>query len=88
MKPNTLIIHPSDNVAVALEDIPAGGEVRLPDGGSFPALVNIPFGHKVLLGDLADGEDVIKYGEVISQAKMDLNRGEWVHTHNLRVGEE
>ena len=88
MKPNTVIIHPKDNVAVALEDIPRGAEVRLPDGRSFPAREDIPFSHKVLLVDLAAGADVIKYGEIISQVKKKLKRGKWVHTHNLDLVEE
>jgi len=88
MKPNTVIINPKDNVAVALADIPCGAEVRLPDGRSFPAREDIPFSHKVLLVDLAAGADVIKYGEIISQVKIDLKRGEWVHTHNLDLVEE
>lgn len=87
MMSNTLIIHASDNVAIAMEDIPAGGQVRLPDGRSFPALADIPFGHKVLLDDLAGGEYVIKYGEAICEVKTDLKRGEWVHTHNLQLEE-
>jgi altronate dehydratase len=87
MTSNTLIIHPADNVAIALEDIPCGGEVRLPDGRSFSAQADIPFGHKVLLADLAEGGDVIKYGEVISRVKTGLKRGEWVHTHNLLLEE-
>ena len=88
MKPNTIITHAKDNVAIALEDIPRGVTVRLPDGSAFEALADIPFSHKVLLADLAAGGDLIKYGEVIGQTKTNLKRGEWVHAHNLRLEEE
>ena len=88
MKPNTIMTHPTDNVAIALEDIPRGDVVRLPDGREFEALADIPFSHKVLLADLVAGGEVVKYGEVIGQTKTDLKRGEWVHAHNLRLEEE
>ncbi len=88
MKVNTVIVHQGDNVAIALEDIPSGGQVRLPDGTEFESLEAIPYSHKVLLVDLAEGDDVIKYGEVISQARSPLKRGTWVHTHNLLVVED
>jgi len=67
MNPNTLIINSKDNVAIALEDIPQGGTIKLPDGTELPALVDIAFGHKVLLNDVSKGDDIIKYGEVIAR---------------------
>lgn len=88
MKPNVVVIHPKDNVAVALEDIPKGQTVRPPDGEPFPALSDLPYSHKVLLRDLTRGAEIVKYGEVIGRAGADLGRGEWLHTHNLVPAEE
>jgi hypothetical protein len=88
MKPNTIIIDPQDNVAVALEDISTGKEIALPDGRKLSARVDIPYSHKVVLVDLAAGLPVIKYGEVIGRAKTDLKPGDWVHTHNLVAVED
>ncbi len=88
MKPNTIIIDPMDNVAVALEDIPEGGTIRLPDGAELQALARIGFSHKVLLKDLSKGDDIIKYGEAIAQIKHDVKQGEWIHVHNLNVKED
>jgi hypothetical protein len=85
VKPNVIIINERDNVGVALEDIAEGDAVRLPGGGEFPALERIPFSHKVALGDIECGRDIIKYGEVIGQAGEDIKRGAWVHAHNLVV---
>ena len=45
---------------------------------------NIPAGHKFALRDIAKGELVIKYGEVIGRATENVRAGEWVHTHNLK----
>ena len=50
-------INPADNVAVALEDLVKGERV---EGVSLQT--DIPRGHKIVLRDLAEGEDVIKYG--------------------------
>ena len=85
MNPNTIIIDPKDNVAVALEDIPRGGPIRLPDGTEIRALADIGFSHKVLLKDVNQGGDIIKYGEAIAQVTTDLKQGEWIHMHNLNV---
>ncbi len=44
----------------------------------------IPAGHKFALRDIAVGEAVIKYGQLIGRATRDIKKGEWVHTHNVR----
>jgi altronate hydrolase len=85
VKPNVIIINAKDTVAVALEDIPAGGAVLLPDGSGFRALTDVPYSHKVALRDMADGETVLKYGESVGRTNAPVRRGEWIHTHNLRI---
>ncbi len=67
-----LQIHPSDNVAVALRDLAEGTAIVIPGGtssvissGAGKSLTlrePIPAGHKFTLCDLAEGENVIKYG--------------------------
>lgn len=88
VKPNVIIIHPRDNVAVALEDISQGATVYLPDGSAFAALALIPYSHKVALADIAFGADIIKYGEVIGETKEDVRQGGWIHAHNLDIEEK
>ena len=44
----------------------------------------IPAGHKVALCDIKKGEFVYKYGSIIGRAKVDIHKGEHVHSHNLR----
>ena len=78
-------IHPSDNVAVALQDIPAGTELTA-DGVSVKAEENIPRGHKIALTDIPAGESVIKYGNPIAIADREIKKGTWVHTHNVHTG--
>ena len=50
-----------------------------PDGND-----RIPAGHKYALRPIAEGEYVIKYGEIIGRATQNIAEGEWVHTHNVR----
>lgn len=84
MKEDVIVINEADNVAVAMRDIPAGGEVALPGGGTVTALVDVPVGHKVALVALREGDAVVKYGESIGVASMDISAGDWVHTHNIK----
>ena len=77
-------IDPRDNVAVALCDITAG-EVLQADALTVTAKQNIIRGHKIALQDIADGEAIVKYGNVIASAKTDIPAGGWVHTHNAKT---
>ena len=79
-------IHPLDNVAVALEDIPAG-ETLTPEGGeSVTAVETIARGHKIALQAIAKDTPVVKYGNPIGLAKENIAPGQWVHVHNVRTG--
>lgn len=77
-------IHPLDNVAVALEDIKAGGEIEI-DGISVKALEDVARGHKIALVPIDKESAVIKYGNRIGLAKEDIRAGNWVHTHNVKT---
>jgi altronate dehydratase small subunit len=44
----------------------------------------IPFGHKVAIVAIRQGETVVKYGASIGRATADIAPGEHVHVHNLR----
>ena len=73
------LIHPSDNVAVALRDLNAGEMV---DG--LTVLQLVPAGHKIALRRIEKGARVMKYGMPIGEATEAIPAGAWVHTHNLR----
>ena len=67
-------INASDNVAVAIHDVEAGGSFDI-DGTSLTTLVKIPAGHKVALKDMTAGEDVIKYGFPIGHLLQAIPQG-------------
>ncbi len=79
-------LHPSDTVAVALRDIPAGTRLIRDDlhpPEMLQVLDDIPSGHKLALNRVPDGSAVRRYGQVIGVATQDIAPGAWVHTHNL-----
>ena len=47
--------------------------------------VNIENGHKYALRDISAGENIIKYGYPIGHALCDIQKGEHIHTHNLKT---
>ena len=79
--PRTLRLHPSDNVLVCIDRSSDG--VRLAE--SVVTLDRIPRGHKVAARDIALGEPVLKFGQVIGLAKEQIRRGKWVHEHNTAM---
>lgn len=76
-----LQLHPGDNVAVALHDLPAG-QVTCGTTLREP----IPQGHKFALRAIPAGQPVVKYGYPIGRATADIPPGAWVHTHNTETG--
>jgi len=83
MKDNILIIHPRDNVAVALRELDVGELAVAKGTEGFPVLEKIPASHKIALQDISHGEEIIKYGETVAVSGRNIKKGEWVHTHNL-----
>ena len=77
-----LFLNPLDNIAVCLTDISAGGVISQ-DGREITAIERIPRGHKISTRDISKGEGVIKYGERMGHAVLDIPMGAHVHTHNV-----
>ena len=50
--------------------------------------INLNNGHKYARRDIAQGEDIIKYGEPIGKATAPILKGEHVHTHNVKTALE
>ncbi len=83
-----LRLHADDNVVIAKQSAPKGSEIRCGDEASPPiALDNIDLGHKVAVRSIAAGQPIIKFGQQIGFASTDIESGDWVHAHNVEVGE-
>nr|MDO8083177.1 UxaA family hydrolase [Candidatus Sigynarchaeum springense] len=83
MERKFLIMDPKDNVATALVNIAKGESVQIDDALMITINKNIDMGHKFAIKPIKKDELVIKYGEVIGQAKRDIQPGDWVHS-NIR----
>jgi len=86
MQKKAIILNAKDNVATALADLDVGETVELEiekDIVSVTLLNPIPFGHKFSVAPIKSDSPVIKYGEVIGQATVDIQPGQHVHVHNV-----
>lgn len=80
-------IHPKDNVAVALADLPAGEVLHL-SGRDVTLREAIPVGHKIALADLNEQDQVIKYGYPIGHVLRRVQSGEWINEQILKTSLE
>jgi len=80
-----IILNSRDNVATAVEPLKKGQQVVI-NGGKVELIINedIPFGHKFAIKTISEGEEVIKYGEVIGVASREIRIGDHVHIHNIK----
>jgi altronate hydrolase len=78
-----LRLHASDNVLVATrivnkDEVPAE---------NITATARIMRGHKMASRPVAAGEPIRKFGQIIGFAKTEIAPGDWVHEHNVEMGE-
>jgi len=83
--PRYIKLHERDNVAIVVNDfgLPAGS--RFADGLELAAFV--PQGHKTALVEIAEGEAIRRYGEIIGLAKAPIHPGEWVEESLIAMPE-
>jgi len=80
--PETLTLHPDDNVAMAVSHLLRRGRLLAEDGPVFlPGPISS--GHKFARRAIAAGELVLKYGQPIGRAVTSIALGEHVHVHNV-----
>jgi altronate hydrolase len=81
-----LLLHPNDDVAIALLPLHAGRKLNL---GGQQVHVSEPIGpgHKIALRSIEPGQPVRRYGQLIGIAKTQIAPGSHVHSHNMSVGE-
>ncbi len=81
--PLRITIDPRDNVAIVVNAAGLRAGTVFDDGLTLRD--DVPLGHKVATVDIAAGDPVIRYGEIIGQALRALPRGSWVNEHAIAL---
>ncbi len=82
-----LRLHADDNIAVAKRSVPSGTPLDLgPEFEGQSTNEAIEMGHKVATLPIRAGTPIRKYGQSIGMATVDIEPGDWVHTHNVERG--
>ena len=84
MQTTYLKINPADSVVVCLSPKKKGDLITI-DGRKIAINQDTPAGHKVLIKDVAEGENIIKYGYPIGHAMTSMKAGDWVNENNLKT---
>lgn len=83
---NAVIMNDNDTVVTVTKEVLAGQDISyITDGQNhiFKSTSDIPTYHKAAVKFVKKGDDVIKYGERIGYAIIDIRPGDHVHTNNL-----
>ena len=79
-------LHESDNIAIARVPLAAGQTIRIGDH-SVAVEDPIPVGHKIAIRPIAAGEPIIRYGQTMGRARIHIEPGRHLHTHNVAFEE-
>jgi len=85
VRAKVLVMDQKDNVGTAAVELDRG-ETFLVEADihrEVTTLEKIPFGFKVALVDISEGDHIYKYGEVIGRSTFSIKAGEMVHVHNI-----
>lgn len=77
-----LQVDANDNVAVVVQDVLKGDEIKVTETLCITAQEDIKTGHKIAIADIPS-EYVIKYGVPIGEASVEILTGYHVHTQNV-----
>jgi len=80
----TIRLHPEDDVVIARAEIPTG---TLIPKEKVSTVVTIPAGHKLAVRDIAQGNPVRRYNQIIGFATRAISAGDHVHVHNIAMGD-
>lgn len=78
-----ITVHPEDNVAIALQDLPAGEDIAF-GGETLVPLEAIPAKHKLSLVSLQAGDPITMYGVLVGTAVSTIPKGGLLTTVNVK----
>src|SRR5437667_3453848 len=79
-------LNASDNIAIARVPLSPGQELNV-NGRSIRVEDPVPAGHKIAIAAIAAGENLVRYGQLIGRARVRIEPGRHVHTHNVSFEE-
>lgn len=91
MATHFLVHDKSDTVGVVVvENVQAGQDLsgwvmETDETITVKAMDPIPLGHKIALGDIKEGDTIIKYGHDIGRSIANIGKGHHVHVHNTKT---
>src|SRR5216684_1730974 len=75
-------LNAADNIAIARVALSPGQQLRIA-GRTLTVEDPIPAGHKVAVTGIAAGENIVRYGQKMGRARIRIEPGRHVHTHNV-----
>ena len=83
MTPLFIRVHERDNVGIVVDEAGIASGTVLPNG--IKIRENIPQSHKIAFAELATGEPILRYGQVIGYAKRPIQAGDWIREDMLEL---
>lgn len=83
---DAIVISSKDNVATVLRDVAAGDTAFVGVENEIREIVvqePIAYGHKFAIRQIAKGDAILKYGEVMGRATHDIGPGRHAHVQNI-----
>jgi altronate hydrolase len=79
-------LNAADNIAIARVSLSPGQRLRI-EGREVIVEEPVPAGHKVAIAAIGGGENIVRYGQLIGRARIRIEPGRHVHTHNVAFEE-
>lgn len=83
---NAILLDEKDNVVTCVKEVQPGETVTYRSATglkTLTAMETIPYCHKVALIDIDEGDEIIKYGEMIGRTNRRICKGCHVNEHNI-----
>ena len=81
-----IIMDFEDNIGFIKQEISKGQKIEIQTEkieDSIEVKEDIPFGFKIALKNINQGDKIYKFGEAIGIASVPITKGEMVHVHNV-----
>lgn len=83
MKQKVMMVHPADNVLVALTDLAVNDKVEY-NGNDYTIINRVPAKHKFVIKDMQPGDEIFMYGVLVGKAEAEIPKGGRITTSNVK----